>query len=140
MTGTVFHLVRHASHDLLGKVLVGRGPVSLSEAGRAEARALAAVLADAGLTAVLSSPQERAVETAAPIAARAGLEVAVDPGLAELDLGEWTGARFGTLHDDPRWRAFNVFRGSAPVPGGESMLDVQARARWVWFTEKLTPC
>ena len=128
MSGTVFHLVRHASHDLLGKVLVGRGPVSLSEAGRAEAQAVAAVLAVAGLAAVVSSPQERALQTAGPIAAGAGLEVAVDAGLAELDLGEWTGARFGTLHDDPRWRAFNVFRGSAPVPGGESMLAVQARA------------
>ena len=52
----------------------------------------------------------------------------IDHGLDELDLGAWTGARFGTLHGDPRFRAFNVFRGSAPVPEGESMLAVQARA------------
>ena len=128
MSGTVFHLVRHGSHDLLGKVLVGRGPVSLSAAGQAEAEAVAAVLVEAGLAAVVSSPRERALQTAAPIAARAGLTVAVDPGLDELDLGEWTGAQFGSLHDDPRWRAFNVFRGSTRVPGGEDMLAVQARA------------
>lgn len=128
MSATTFHLVRHASHDLLGKVLVGRGPVSLNAAGQAEAEAVAAALADAALGAVVSSPQERSLQTAGPIAARAGLEVQQDPGLDELDLGAWTGARFGSLHGDARWRAFNVFRGSAPVPGGEDMLAVQARA------------
>lgn len=128
MSGTVFHLVRHGSHDLLGKVLVGRGPVSLSATGQAEAEAVAAVLSNAGLTAVVSSPRERAAQTAASIAARAGLEVTVDPGLDELDLGEWTGAQFGSLHDDARWRAFNLFRGSTSAPGGEAMLAVQARA------------
>lgn len=128
MNGTVFHLVRHGAHDLLGKVLVGRGPVSLSAAGRAEAEAVAGALAGAGLAMVVSSPRERALQTAAPIAARAGLEVAVDPAVDELDLGEWTGAELGPLHNDPRWRAFNVFRASTPVPGGEDMLAVQARA------------
>jgi len=128
VSGTVFHLVRHASHDLLGKVLVGRGPVSLSATGLAEAETVAAALAKAGLAAVVSSPRERALQTAGPIAARSGLEVIADPSLDELDLGEWTGARFGSLHDDPRWRAFNLFRGSTPVPGGEDMLAVQARA------------
>lgn len=128
MTATVFHLVRHGSHDLLGRVLVGRGKVSLSATGQAEAEAVAATLAGLGVAAVVCSPQDRARETAAPIAARCGLAVEVDSGLDELDLGEWTGARFGTLHGDARWRAFNTFRGSAPVPGGESMLAVQARA------------
>lgn len=128
MSGTVFHLVRHGAHDLLGKVLVGRGPVSLSAAGRAEAEAVAAALAGAGLAAVVSSPRERALQTATPIAARAGLEVAVDPAVDELDLGEWTGAQLGPLHNDPRWRTFNMFRASTPVPGGEDMLAVQARA------------
>jgi broad specificity phosphatase PhoE len=128
VSATTFHLVRHASHDLLGRALVGRGPVSLSPAGREEAAAIAATLGGLGLAAVACSPRERALETARPLAARAGLEVTVEPGLDELDLGAWTGARFGTLDDDPRWRAFNVFRGTAPVPDGESMLAVQARA------------
>jgi probable phosphoglycerate mutase len=128
VTATIFHLIRHGSHDLLGKVLVGRGPVSLSDAGRSEAEAVAAALGSQRLAAVLSSPRERALQTAAPIAARAGLEVQVEHGLDELDLGDWTGARFGTLHGDPRWRAFNSFRGSTQIPGGENILAVQARA------------
>lgn len=128
MSTTTFHLVRHASHELLGRVLVGRGPVLLSAAGRAEAAAVAAALADARLAAVVSSPQERALRTAMPIAARAGVDVTVDPGLAELDMGDWTGLRFETLAADPRWRAFNAFRGGTPIPGGETMATVQARA------------
>ena len=98
MSATTFHLVRHASHDLLGRVLVGRGPVSLSAAGLREAEAVAAELAQAGLDAVASSPRERALRTAEPIASRCGLSVEVEAGLDELDLGSWTGAawRFST--------------------------------------------
>jgi probable phosphoglycerate mutase len=128
MAGTLFHLVRHASHDLLGRVLVGRGPAPINARGQREMAAVAGALAGAGLVAVVSSPQERAVEMANAIAARAGLTADVEPGLDEVDMGAWTGVPFDMLHADPRWRAFNVFRGSAPVPGGEMMLEVQARA------------
>jgi probable phosphoglycerate mutase len=80
------------------------------------------------LAAVLSSPQERAWKTAAAIAARAELTVTAEPGLDELDFGAWTGMSFDSLAGDPRWRAFNTFRSAAPIPGGETMLAVQARA------------
>jgi len=126
--GTVFHLVRHASHDLVGRVLVGRGPVALSEAGQREAGMVSRMLAGAGLAGVVTSPQPRAQQTAAVIAARTGVAVTVDPGLDELDFGAWTGAAFDALQDDPCWRAFNTFRGGTPIPGGETMLAVQARA------------
>lgn len=128
MVGTVFHLVRHASHDLVGRVLVGRGPVALSEAGQREAGMVSRALADAGLAAVFTSPQPRARQTAALIAAHAGVAATVDPGLDELDFGAWTGLAFDALQDDSRWQAFNTFRGGAPIPGGETMLAVQARA------------
>jgi len=137
MSMTLFHLVRHASHDRVGRVLVGRGPASLSAWGRREAEVVAATLAGLGtpasgaglrLAAVVSSPRERARQTADAIAARSGLTVIEDPGLDELDFGAWTGAAFDALHDDPCWQAFNTFRGFAPIPGGETMLAVQARA------------
>lgn len=106
--------------------------VGLSPAGQAEAaaaaEALVVALAGRPVAALVSSPLQRARETAAPIAARLGLEVAVEPGFAEVDFGDWTGARFEALHGQPAWRAFNTFRGFAPIPGGETMLAVQARA------------
>ncbi|PWC36101.1 histidine phosphatase family protein [Azospirillum sp. TSO35-2] len=129
---TVFVLVRHGSHDRLGSVLCGRMPgVTLSEQGRREAEALANRLSALRLAAVLSSPLERAVETATPIAARQDLPVTVEPELIELDLGAWSGLRFDALRGDPAWDLWNQARThTRPPPGdtpGESMAEAQAR-------------
>jgi broad specificity phosphatase PhoE len=126
---TTFHLIRHASYDLLGRVLAGRSPGhSLNAQGRAEAAALARSLSDLAIAAVVASPLERTRETAAPIAERLGLPVAIDEDFSEIDYGDWTGAAIGELHASPAWRRFNAFRGAAEIPGGETMLAAQARA------------
>ncbi len=126
---TVFHLVRHAEHGLLGRVLTGRMPgVSLNERGREQAALLAQGFSGIPIAAVVCSPLERAQETAAPIAAALGLEVTTDAGLDELDFGDWTGMAFEALRDLPGWQAWNRLRGTAPTPGGETMLEALARA------------
>jgi broad specificity phosphatase PhoE len=122
------HLIRHASHDLLGKVLVGRTAVPLSPRGEQEAAAVAASLAATPLAAVISSPQLRAWQTAAAVAARHATEPRIEPGIDEIDFGAWTGASFSSLAEDDGWHAFNHFRSAAAVPKGESMLAAQARA------------
>ena len=67
-------LVRHAAHGLLGRVLAGRMPgVGLSPEGHAQAAALADALAGTPVRAVLTSPLQRTMETAVPIASRHGL-------------------------------------------------------------------
>lgn len=124
--------LRHGSHDRLGRILCGRMPgVSLSESGRAEARALADILArrfagEGGLR-LLSSPQARTRETAAPLADRLGLVIEIAPELDEIAFGDWTGRSFSELAGDPAWDAWNATRASARPPGGESMGEVQAR-------------
>lgn len=126
---TVFHLVRHAEHGLLGRVLTGRMPgVSLNERGREQALRLARHFSGRAVAAVACSPLERAQETAAPIAAALGLEVTTDAGLDEIDFGGWTGMAFEALQGSPGWQAWNQFRGTAPTPGGETMLEALARA------------
>ena len=102
--------------------------VALSAEGRAQAVLLAASLAGRPVAAVLSSPVQRAQETAAPIAARLGLAVTTDAGLDELDFGEWTGLAFAELEGRPQWDAWNRARSLASCPGGESMVAAQARA------------
>jgi len=102
--------------------------VGLSEAGRDQALRLAASLAARPIAAVVSSPLERARQTADPIAAALGLEVAIDPGLNEIDFGDWTGQDFRALEGQREWDAWNCFRSMARCPGGESMLQAQARA------------
>lgn len=126
---TVLHLVRHAAHDLLGRILVGRAPgVSLNGTGRRQADALAARFAALPIQSVLSSPRERARETAAPIARGHGLDVLVAPELDEVDCGSWTGWSFAALDPDPQWRQYNRLRSTTQTPDGEFMLEVQARA------------
>ena len=126
---TTLHLVRHAAHGLLGRVLAGRMPgVGLGADGVAQAAALADALAGRPILAVLSSPVQRAQETAGPIAARHGLPVLTDPGLDEIDFGTWAGMTFEALDADPAWHAWNRFRSFAPTPGGELMVAAQVRA------------
>ena len=121
-------LIRHGSHDFLGRELVGRRPgVHLNDQGRAEAAALAEALSGWAILAIRTSPRERARETAAPIARRLGLEPAVEAALDEVDFGEWTGRSLDSLASEPLWQRFNRDRALTRVPGGETMAEVAAR-------------
>jgi broad specificity phosphatase PhoE len=123
------YLVRHASHDRVHSVLCGRMPgVRLGEEGRREARALAQRLRAGGAEAIVSSPRERAVETASIIAEELGLRVDLAPDLDDIDFGDWTGRSFADLAEDPRWATWNEARSTVRPPGGESMEEAGARA------------
>lgn len=121
-------LIRHGHTDAVGTRLVSRLPgVALNAAGRADAGRLGAALAREPLTAIYSSPLERAIETARPLAAEHRLLLQPCDGLIEVDFGEWTGQTFAELDGREDWRRFNAHRGSAVVPAGESASAVQAR-------------
>lgn len=127
---TTFLLIRHAAHIHLDKLFSGRMPgVPLSEAGRAQAARLGAVLASEPIDRIVHSPLDRTSETAAAIAAARGsaVPVAAAAGLIEIDLGDWTGRSWQDFGDDPAWRDWNERRGSARIPGGETMGEAQAR-------------
>ncbi|GJD93568.1 histidine phosphatase family protein [Methylobacterium iners] len=123
------YLVRHASHDRVHSVLCGRMPgVELSEEGRQEARALARRLLGCGAEAVVSSPRERARETASLVAEELGLPFELAPDLDDIDFGDWTGRSFVDLAEDPLWATWNAARSTVRPPGGESMDEAGARA------------
>ena len=125
---TLFLLVRHGSHDLLGGTLAGRMEgVSLSAAGRAEAERLAGRLLRERPSRLLTSPVQRCRETAAILGRRLDLPVEAEPDLIEIDFGAWTGRRFDELSGDPLWARWNSFRSGARTPGGEGMGQVQLR-------------
>lgn len=126
--GTTIFLVRHAAHERVDRILCGRMPgVSLGETGRSQAARVAESLSGQRLAAVYSSPLERAQETAAPIAAAAGLAVETAAELNEIDVGDWTGRSFAELDPDPRWQRWNAGRAQGEAPGGEAMHAVQDR-------------
>ena len=79
----------------------GHTDIELDAMGRWQAERLAAALADEELQAVYSSDLSRARQTAAPFAARAGLELRLDAGLRERAFGEFEGLSFAQI--EQRW-------------------------------------
>jgi broad specificity phosphatase PhoE len=125
---TVVLLIRHGETDAVGTWLPGRtAEIGLNQCGRAQAERLTARLSPVAIAAIYSSPLQRAVETAGPLARDRGLPVAPHLGLAEIDFGDWTGERLDHLSGDPRWTRFNRHRSMAAVPNGERAIDAQAR-------------
>jgi probable phosphomutase (TIGR03848 family) len=122
-------LVRHGLTALTGPVLAGWTPgVHLDERGQAQAAAVAARLAPVPLDAVVSSPLERCVETAAPIAATRELVVQNDDRMGECGYGEWTGRELKKLAKEPLWRQVQAHPSAVTFPGGESLQAMAARA------------
>jgi broad specificity phosphatase PhoE len=82
-----------------------------------------------GLTiaAVYSSPLERTRETAAPIADVLGLDVTVDDGLLELDVGDWTGLELKAARKRREWTTIQRYPSGFAFPGGESFVAMQSR-------------
>ena len=101
--------------------------VHLNAAGRDQAASLPARLGPVPISAIYSSPLERARQTAQPIADARGLRVEVEPRFIEVDFGGWTNRRFADLARDPQWRLYNEFRGVTRPPAGEALVDVQTR-------------
>ncbi|MBX4905998.1 MULTISPECIES: histidine phosphatase family protein [Rhizobium] len=139
MTATFF-LVRHAAHDNVGNFLAGRtAGISLGEAGRSQVQRLGQRLRREDINEIYTSPRERTRETAEGIASACGLSLPqTDDALDEVNFGNWSGKTFDVLNDDPLWRRWNTTRSLTRTPGGETMLDIQARI--FSLMESLTSC
>ena len=122
-------LIRHAENDYSKRGrLAGRLPgVHLNERGRGQALDLAEALRGAPIKALYSSPLQRALETANPIGRVLDLAVQREPGLIEADVGEWQGRSLRRLALTKKWRTFQQSASRARHPGGESILETQAR-------------
>ena len=129
MDRTNLLLIRHGANDWLGaRRLPGWTPgVHLNEEGRAQAAALARRLAGVPLAALYSSPLERALETAQPLADAHGLAVEVRHGLGDMHAGDWIGRTFDELEKEELWPAIQFYPSSVRLPGGESFQGCQAR-------------
>jgi broad specificity phosphatase PhoE len=129
-TTAIVHLVRHGEVYNPGGILYGRIPgFHLSEAGQLMAKAAADYLAGRDVIVLKSSPLQRAVETAEPIAAELGLPIQIDDRLIE-PWNYFEGMRFavgdGALRQPKHWLALrNPFRPS----WGEPYREVAARVR-----------
>jgi alpha-ribazole phosphatase len=123
-------LVRHCETEaaMRGRCY-GRLDVPLSPEGRRQAEALESALADVPLAAVYASPLARALDTAAAIAARHGLEAMAVDGLRELDFGVLEGLAYDEIRAERPglYREWMEAPASVRFPGGESFGDLRAR-------------
>ena len=126
---TTFYLIRHASNDYLvqNKIAGWLPKIRLNEKGRNEAEHLASRLAHEPIVAIYSSPLERAVETAQPLADLLRQKVRISEGLGEIRFGDWTDHSVPGLEEDPNWRRWNSFRSGTQAPGGDIMIEAQSR-------------
>jgi probable phosphomutase (TIGR03848 family) len=123
-------LLRHARSTANGSgVLAGRSPgVELDETGRRQAEELVARLAPVPLAAIVCSPLLRCEQTVAPLAKARDLTPVTEPGLSEVDYGEWTGRELRTLFTEKLWSVVQQHPSAAVFPAGEGLANVQTRA------------
>lgn len=122
-------LIRHGENDFTRKhKLAGYTPgVHLNERGQEQARALADALREVPIKAIYSSPLERAIETATPIASARGLEIQVEPRLIETNVGKWQGRSLAALRLQKAWKVVQSAPSRAQFPEGETFYECQTR-------------
>ena len=121
-------LIRHGMTDLTEKQLVGRvAGVHLSNKGQEQASGLVERLRGLPLAAIYSSPLDRSLETAAPLAADRGLKIKQEGSLSEVDYGEWSGQEFRVLRKTDLWKRVQQRPADARFPEGEAVREAQAR-------------
>ncbi len=131
-------LVRHGRTSANEKgILAGTAPGTILDSrGIEQAQNLAELLSGLEVSAIISSPLERTMQTAEALAAtllsKSGeaLEISIEPELAECEYGDWTGRSLSELAKEDLWRTVQDHPSSAVFPGaeGESMAHMAQRA------------
>ena len=134
---TTVHLLRHGEVHNPEKVLYGRLPgYVLSELGHLMAQRAGQALARNDVAAVISSPLERAQQTAAPVAVAHGLEIQIDENLIEAENifeGQRVSVGDGVLRQPQAWKhLYNPLKPS----WGEPYKVVAARMRNAVFAAR----
>ena len=134
---TVVHLLRHGEVHNPEKVLYGRLPgYKLSDLGHQMAMRAAEALAGRDVVKVVSSPLERAQQTAAPVAEAFGLSIDIDARIVEADNafeGKRVGVGDGVLRQPRYWHLlrdpFTPSWGEPYKELADRMLEAAAAAR-----------
>lgn len=122
-------LIRHGENDYVKtSKLAGHLPgIHLNERGQKQAQALGEALKDIPIKSIYSSPLERAMETAAPIANARELEIVPEPDLMDTNIGSWQGKSIKVLRLTKLWSIVQNAPSRFRFPDGESFVESQAR-------------
>jgi len=122
-------LIRHGENEYVktGK-LAGRLPgIHLNERGQKQAQALGEALKEVPIKSIYSSPLERAMQTAEPIATSHKLTINEEPRLLDGDVGKWQGKSLKVLRLTNAWKVVQHSPSRFQFPEGESFVEVQNR-------------
>lgn len=122
-------LIRHGENDYVktGKLPGQIDGIHLNERGQKQAQALGEALKEVPIKAIYSSPLERAMETAEPIARARSLPIIPEPDLRDADVGRWQGKSLKTLRLTNAWKIVQHAPSRFQFPEGESFPGVQTR-------------
>ncbi len=116
-----FWYLRHGETDYNARgISQGAIDIPLNDAGRAQAKAAATMLAGQGIVAIVCSPMLRTRETAAIVNEVLGLPMSFEPGIREVVFGGMEGKPFGPWFED--W-----IDGSFTPEGAESFAELSKR-------------
>ncbi len=125
----VLFLIRHGVNDWFDNRLAGWTPeVHLNDEGIKQAECLVERLAPVPFDAIYSSPLERTIETAGPLAQARGIDVNSTRELGEVDYGVWQGASLKDLTKKKEWAVVRIAPSAMRFPDGESLREMQNRA------------
>ena len=122
--------IRHAQSTMNAAGLwQGQANPPLSEEGREQAHALGEQLAGESLSVLVASDLRRACETAEIAGCRLGIATRLEPGLRELDVGDWSGLARDEIarrwpEDFDRFRAGDL---DVRAGGGETRRELRER-------------
>lgn len=122
---TRIFFVRHGVTAQTGKILYGRTKgIDLNEEGIVQAKATAQYLSTIQLNVLISSPLERAYQTAEHIAALQNCEIDINENISDTDTGIWTGRTMEDAMKEEDWKLITTKPSSYVFEGGESFQDL----------------
>jgi probable phosphoglycerate mutase len=128
--GSIIFLRHGQAINNTQRILAGRTPgVPLTEKGVDQAEKAAKFLEDMNISAIYSSPIERAKNTANIVGKHNSIDVRIDDRLIELDMGKFTGMPYDEIFSSHGNVFMKFYKGELEIAhnGVETFADVKKR-------------
>ncbi len=128
--GSIIFLRHGQAKNNTERVLAGRTPgIPLTEKGIDQAEKAAEFLEEMNISAIYSSPIERAKNTAEIVGKHNSIDVRIDERLIELDMGKFTGVPYDEIFSSHGNVFMKFYKGELEIAhnGVETFADVKKR-------------
>jgi len=128
--GSIIFLRHGQAKNNIERILTGRTPgIPLTEKGIEQAEKAAKFLEDMNISAIYSSPIERARHTAEIVGKHNSLDVIIDDRLIELDMGKFTGVPYDEIFSTHGNVFMKFYNGELEIAhnGVETFAEVKKR-------------